>query len=37
MKRSQLKYKANKTKPVDDLIKYKKQRNLVVKGTLMQI
>ena len=37
MKRSQLKYKTNKTKPVDDLIKYKKQRNLVVKGTLMQI
>ena len=31
MKRSQLKNKANKTKSVDDLIKYKKQRNLVVK------
>ena len=31
MKRSKLKNKANKTKPVDDLIKYKKQRNLVVK------
>ena len=31
MKRSQLKSKANKTKSVDDLIKYKKQRNLVVK------
>ena len=29
MKRSQLKNKANKS--VDDLIKYKKQRNLVVK------
>ena len=31
MKHSQLKNKANKTKSVDDLIKYKKQRNLVVK------
>ena len=31
MKRSQLKNKANKTKSVDDLIKYRKQRNLVVK------
>ena len=31
MKRSQLTNKANKTKSVDDLIKYKKQRNLVVK------
>ena len=31
MKRSQLKNKANKTKSVEDLIKYKKQRNLVVK------
>ena len=31
MKRSKLKNKANKTKSVDDLIKYKKQRNLVVK------
>ena len=31
MKRSQLKNKANKTKSIDDLIKYKKQRNLVVK------
>ena len=30
MKRSQLKNKANKTKSVDGLIKYKKQRNLVV-------
>ena len=30
MKRSQLKNKANKTKSVDDLIKYKKQCNLVV-------
>ena len=31
MKHSKLKNKANKTKSVDDLIKYKKQRNLVVK------
>ena len=31
MKRSKLKNKANKTMSVDDLIKYKKQRNLVVK------
>ena len=31
MKRSQLKKKANKTNSVDDLIKYTKQRNLVVK------
>ena len=31
VKSSQLKNKANKTKSVDDLIKYKKQRNLVVK------
>ena len=31
MKRSQLKNKANKTKSLEDLIKYKKQRNLVVK------
>ena len=31
MKCSQLKNKTNKTKSVDDLIKYKKQRNLVVK------
>ena len=31
MKRSQLKNKANKTKSIDNLIKYKKQRNLVVK------
>ena len=31
MKRSKLKSKANKTKSVDDLLKYKKQRNLVVK------
>ena len=31
MKRSKLKSKANKTKSVNDLIKYKKQRNLVVK------
>ena len=31
MKRSKLKNKANKTKLVDDLLKYKKQRNLVVK------
>ena len=31
MKRSKLKNKANKTKSADDLIKYKKQRNLVVK------
>ena len=31
MKRSKLKNKANKTKSVDDLIKYKKQQNLVVK------
>ena len=31
MKRSQLENKANKTKSVDELIKYKKQRNLVVK------
>ena len=31
MKRSKLKNKANKTKSVDDLIKYKKQRNLIVK------
>ena len=31
MKRSQLKNEANKTKSIDDLIKYKKQRNLVVK------
>ena len=31
MKRSKLKNKANKTKSVDDLTKYKKQRNLVVK------
>ena len=31
MKRFQSKNKANKTKLVDDLIKYKKQRNLVVK------
>ena len=30
MKRSQLKNKASKTKSVDDLIKCKKQRNLVV-------
>ena len=31
MKRSQLKNKANKTKSIDDLIKYKKQRKWVVK------
>ena len=31
MKRFKLKYKSNKPKSVDDLIKYKKQRNLVVK------
>ena len=31
MKRPKLKNKANKTKSVDDLLKYKKQRNLVVK------
>ena len=31
MKRFELKSKANKTKSADDLIKYKKQRNLVVK------
>ena len=31
MKRSKLKNKANKTKSVDDLIKYKKQKKLVVK------
>ena len=31
MKRFKFKTKANKTKSVDDLIKYKKQRNLVVK------
>ena len=31
LKRSQLKSKGNKTNSVDDLIKYKKQRNLVVK------
>ena len=31
MKRSQLKHEANKTKSVDDLIRYKKQRNFVVK------
>ena len=31
MKRSQLKNKANKTKSIDNLIKYKKQCNLVVK------
>ena len=30
-KRSKLKNKANKTKSVDDLIKYKEQQNLVVK------
>ena len=31
MKRCKLKNKANKTKSVVDLTKYKKQRNLVVK------
>ena len=31
MKCSKLKNKANKTMSVDDLIKYKKQQNLVVK------
>ena len=31
MKRFKLENKANKTKSVDDLIKYKKQQNLVVK------
>ena len=31
MKRSRLKNKANKTKSRDDIINYKKQRNLVVK------
>ena len=31
MKRSKLNNKANKTKSVDDLVKYKKQRNLIVK------
>ena len=31
MKRSKLKNKANKTKSVDDLIKYKKQCNVAVK------
>ena len=31
MKRSKLKNKANKTKAIDDLTKYKKQRNLIVK------
>ena len=31
MKRSKLKKKANKTKSVDESIKYKKQRNLLVK------
>ena len=31
IKRSQLKHKINKTKSTDDLKKYKKQRNLVVK------
>ena len=31
MKRFQLKNRANKTKSVDGLIKYKKQFNLVVK------
>ena len=31
MKRSKLKNKANTTKSVDNLIKYKKQQNLVVK------
>ena len=30
-KRSQLKNKANKTKQLDDITKYKKQRNLVIK------
>ena len=32
MKCSKLKNKGNKTKSVHDLIKYKKQRNLVVKS-----
>ena len=31
MKRSQLKNKANRTKKLEDITKYKKQRNLVVK------
>ena len=31
MKRSQLKNKANRTKNLEDITKYKKQRNLVVK------
>ena len=31
MKRSKLNKKANKTKSVNDLIKYKEQRNLIVK------
>ena len=31
MKRSQLKNKANKTKAYEDIIKYKKQRNYVVR------
>ena len=31
MKRSQLKNKANRTKQLEDITKYKKQRNLVVK------
>ena len=31
MKRSQLKNKANRTKQLEDITKYKKQRNLVLK------
>ena len=31
MKRSKLKNKANRTKQLEDITKYKKQRNLVVK------
>ena len=31
MKRSQLKYKANKTKEPKGILKYKKQHNYVVK------
>ena len=31
MKRSQLKTKANRTKQLEDITKYKKQGNLVVK------
>ena len=37
MKRSQLKDKASRTKQLEDITKYKKQRNLVVKLNIESI